>query len=317
MNRKRIEYLVTGGAGFIGSNVCRRLVETGKRVRVLDNMATGKMANIADILGDMEFVEGDIRDAKTVRKAVRGVKYVLHIAALPSVARSVEDPVTSNEVNIGGTLNMLVASRDAGVDRFVFSSSSSVYGDTPALPKREDMIPKPLSPYAVQKLTGEHYCRIFHGLYGFKTFALRYFNVFGPRQDPRSQYAAVIPLFISRIRDGRAIEVHGDGNQTRDFTYVEDVVKANLCCCTADERAAGQIYNVARGDRISINNVADVLGRIMNREVKKKHTKPRAGDVRDSQADSTLARKMIGWKPDVDFETGLTKTVAFFARKSP
>jgi nucleoside-diphosphate-sugar epimerase len=273
------------------------------------------MENIRDILGEVEFVEGDIRDEKTVRKAVKGIKYVLHLAALPSVARSVEDPMTSNEVNTGGSLKLLIAARDEGVARFVFSSSSSVYGDTPELPKREDMLPNPLSPYAAQKLAGEHYCRMFHRLYGLRTFALRYFNVFGPRQNPKSQYAAVIPIFISRVMEGKAVEIHGDGNQTRDFTYVDDVVNANLCCCFAADRAAGGVYNVARGDRVSIAGLAACIGRLLGKKVKIRHTEQRPGDVRDSQADSSRASAMLGWKSGIDFEQGMLRTVEYFTRK--
>ena len=225
-----MKYLVTGGAGFIGSNLVAKLVRTGKKVRVLDNFSTGKLGNLSEFGSKVEVLKGDIRDLKTARRAVKGIKYVFHEAALPSVPRSVADPLTSNEVNIGGILNMLVASRDEGVERFIFASSSSVYGDTPVLPKKEDMLPAPLSPYAVHKLTGEHYCRIFFTLYGLKTFALRYFNVFGPRQDPASHYAAVIPLFLSAIRANKSPTIYGDGNQTRDFTFVDDVVSANICC---------------------------------------------------------------------------------------
>ena len=227
---RAVEYLVTGGAGFIGSNIVRRLVADGCSVRVLDNLSTGRMSNIQDLMGDIELLEGDICDAATAARAVAGVKFVLHLAARPSVARSVEDPLTSDMMNVRGTLMMLVAARDAGVERFVFSSSSSVYGNTPVLPKQEDMTPGPLSPYAVQKLTGEHYCRVFHELYGLKAYVLRYFNVFGPRQNPKSQYSAVVPFFIDKLKNDEAPPIHGDGEQTRDFTFVDDVIAANLCC---------------------------------------------------------------------------------------
>jgi UDP-glucose 4-epimerase len=237
---------------------------------------------------------------------------VLHVAALPSVPRSVADPATSNEANITGTLNMLIASRDAGVERFVFSSSSSVYGDTPELPKREDMPPSPLSPYAVQKLTCEHYCRIFHELYGLGTVALRYFNVFGPRQNLKTQYAAVIPIFIKQLRDGGSPTVYGDGRQTRDFTFVKDVVAANLCACSAPVDALGAVYNVARGDRISVNDLADTLIRLMGKNAKPVHEDPRPGDVRDSQADSARAQELLGWKPEITFEEGLRRTIEWY-----
>ena len=309
-----MEFLVTGGAGFIGSNIVRHLVGKRKSVRVLDNMATGRIENIKDLLGEIEFIRGDIRDAGTVRKAVKGVRNVLHLAALPSVIRSVEDPAGSNETNVRGTLNVLLASRDAKVDRFVLASSSSVYGDTPTLPKREDMRPMPLSPYAVQKLTCEHYCRIFHSLYGLKTFALRYFNVFGLRQNPKSQYAAVIPLFIEAVSNGKAPVIFGDGKQTRDFTFVEDVVAANLCCCSAPAKAAGEVYNVACGRRISVNELAHKIMEILHKNVRPIHKAPRRGDVKHSQADSTKARKALGWKPRFSFDDGLERTIEFLVR---
>jgi len=307
-----MQYLVTGGAGFIGSNIVRRLICNGESVRVLDNLSTGRIENIEDILGETDFLEGDIRETGTVRKAVKGVKNVLHVAALPSVVRSVEDPVTSNDVNASSTLDMLLASRDAGVERFVFSSSSSVYGDAAVLPKHESMIPSPLSPYAVQKLTGECYCRIFYTLYGLKTFSLRYFNVFGPRQDPRSQYAAVIPSFIEAVKNDRPPVIHGDGEQTRDFTFVEEVVTANMCCCSAPEGAAGGVYNVACGTRTSINELARVLMKIMKKNIEPVHDETMPGDVRDSQGDASKAREILGWKPAALFEEGLKKTVDYF-----
>jgi len=307
-----MEYLVTGGAGFIGSNIVRQLVETNKSVRVLDNIETGRIVNIDDIRDRIQFMKGDIRDADTVKEAVRDVRNVLHLAALPSVARSVEDPVTSNRVNVSGTLTMLMESRDAGVERFVFSSSSSVYGDTPTLPKREDMTPMPLSPYAVQKLAGESYCRIFFNLYGLKTYSLRYFNVFGPRQNPKSQYSAVIPLFVDSLRSDRPPVIHGDGKQTRDFTYVDDVVSANLLCCRAPDEAAGGVYNVACGSRISVNELASKLVAMMAKNIEPVHSERRPGDVRDSQADASLAREKLGWEPRTPFDEGLGKTVAFF-----
>lgn len=307
-----MDYLVTGGAGFIGSNIVRRLVAQGKAVRVLDDLSTGRIENLAGVRDDVEFVEGDIRNTDTVAGAVAGVSNVLHVAALPSVVRSVENPVTSNDVNVCGTLAMLVAARDAGVKRFVFSSSSSVYGDTEVLPKQEDMKPMPLSPYAAQKLMGEHYCRVFHDLYGLETFALRYFNVFGPRQDPASQYAAVIPLFIDALKNDRPPVIYGDGEQTRDFTYVDDVVAANICCCAAPAEAAGGVFNVARGDRVSVNKLAETLMTIMEKDLTPVHEGARPGDVRDSQADSTRARTLLGWDSGTTFDEGLRKTVEFF-----
>lgn len=306
------EYLVTGGAGFIGSAIVHALVEQGRSVRVLDNLSTGRRENLEPVQNRVEFMMGDIRDASAVARAVEGIRYVLHVAALPSVARSVEDPVPTNEVNITGTLNVLLAAREARVERFVFSSSSSVYGDTPVLPKREDMTPQPRSPYALSKLTGEHYCRLFYELYKLPTYALRYFNVFGPRQDPNSQYAAVIPRFISALGRGEPPTIYGDGGQTRDFTFVDDVVSANLACCVAPPEAAGRVFNVAWGNRISVLELARLLARIMNRAVEPVHVAPRPGDVRDSQADSSLAHRYLRWTPRVPFEEGLRRTVGWF-----
>ena len=307
-----MDYLVTGGAGFIGSNIVRRLLEDGKSVRVLDNVATGRKRNIESVIGDIEFHEGDIRNPDDVKKAVSGVSRVLHLAALPSVVRSVEDPVSAGEVNINGMLNMLVASRDEEVERFVFSSSSSVYGDTDVLPKREDMPAAPLSPYAVQKLTGEHYCRIFRELYGFPALALRYFNVFGPRQNPKSQYSAVIPLFVEAFRNDRAPTIYGDGEQTRDFTYVADIVQANICACEAPEDACGDVYNAACGDRVSVLKLAGIISEIMGKNIAPEHAEPRPGDVRDSQADSSKAQKALGWQSQFTLEEGLKETVEYF-----
>jgi len=281
-------------------------------VRVLDNLSTGRAGNLADIRGRFEMVKGDIVSPANARKAVAGVKYVFHLAALPSVPRSVEDPVGSNEANTTGMLNMLTAARDAGVERFVFSSSSSVYGDAPELPKREDMLPAPLSPYAVQKLCGEYYCRIFHGLYGFKTFSLRYFNVYGPRQNPKSQYAAVIPIFIELLRSGKKPVIYGDGGQTRDFTFVADVVAANIACCSAPAKAAGKVFNVAVGNRISVNELAARLAEFTGRKIKPLYKPSRKGDVRDSLADVRLANKMLGWKAEVSVDEGLKRTVEWF-----
>jgi nucleoside-diphosphate-sugar epimerase len=306
------EFLVTGGAGFIGSNIVHTLLASGRSVRVLDNFSTGRRENLADIEARVEIIEGDLRKTADLARAVAGIRYVLHLGALPSVARSVEDPATTNEVNVTGTLQLLLAARDAGVDRFVFTSSSSVYGNTPTLPKREDMLPEPLSPYALSKLAGEHYARMFHSLYGLKTFSLRYFNVFGPRQNPKSDYAAVIPLFVDAFMHDRAPQIHGDGEQTRDFTFVDDVVAANLACCTAPDKSAGGVYNVAWGRRTSINELARTIAGFLGKKIEPVHTPTRAGDVRDSQADSTRARELLGWKPSVTFEDGLRRTVEWF-----
>jgi len=306
-------YLVTGGAGFIGSNTVRVLLRDGQRVRVLDNLATGRAGNLDDVRDEIEWIEGDLRDPDALKRALDGVGYVFHLAALPSVARSVEDPLAASDINIRGTLELLVAARDAGVDRFVFASSSSVYGDTPLLPKQEDMTPNPLSPYAVQKLAGEHYCRIFSNLYGLKAFALRFFNVFGPRQDPKSDYAAVIPAFVDAARRGASPTIHGDGGQTRDFTYVDDVAAGMMSCCTAPDTAAGQVYNLAWGRRTSIRELADKILDLAGRSDLEPEFGPlRAGDVRDSQADATRARELLGWEPRISFEEGLRQTVEWY-----
>ena len=308
----KAQYLVTGGGGFIGSNIVRSLLAAGQAVRILDDFSTGRRENLAGIEKDVELVEGDVRDNPTLKRALKNVRYVLHLAAIPSVVRSVEDPISTNSVNVCGTLKLLIEARDAGVERVVFSSSSSVYGDTPTLPKQEDMSPLPRSPYALSKLAGEYYCRMFRDLYGLKTFSLRYFNVFGPRQNPKSQYAAVIPRFIDAVKNNQSPLIHGDGNQTRDFTFVEDVAAANLCCCTAPEASAGSVCNVGCGDRISINELADRIAAIMGKNIKAEHDAPQKGDVRDSQADIFRAKKLIGWTPRVNLDAGLRKTVDWF-----
>lgn len=310
-----MEYLVTGGAGFIGSNMVRHLVGQNKKVRILDDLSTGRMDNIRDLLDKVEFIQGDLRDTETVKKAVKDVRFIFHYGALPSVARSVEDPLTSNQTNVCGTLKLLLAARDARVDRVMYSSSSSVYGNTEVLPKIETMVPMPLSPYAVQKLSGEYYCRIFYSLYGLKTFVLRYFNVYGPRQNPKSQYSAVIPLFIDALKNGKPPLIHGDGEQTRDFTFVEDVINANLACCTATDKACGQVFNVARCDRISINGLAKEIMNIMGIHITPIHESTRAGDVRDSQGDSKKATELLGWRSETNLQEGLQRTVDFYLAK--
>ena len=308
----KTQYLVTGGGGFIGSNIVRRLLSNGQNIRVLDDFSTGRRENLAGIENDVELIEGDIRDNVLRKKALKGVQYVLHLAAIPSVVRSVEDPLTTNSVNVCGTLKILIDARDAGVERVVFSSSSSIYGDTPILPKQEDMNPMPRSPYALSKLTGEYYCSLFRDLHGLKTFSLRYFNVFGPRQNPKSQYAAVIPCFIDSLKQNRSPVIHGDGNQTRDFTFVEDVVTANLCCCAAPEASAGSVCNIGCGDRITINELATRLAVIMGKNIEAVHDAPQKGDVRDSQADISRAKQLIQWTPKTNLDTGLRKTVEWF-----
>jgi len=304
-------YLVTGGAGFIGSHIVQELVRRGERVRVLDNFSTGRRENIAPFLEHIELVEGDLRDLPTVRRAVEGVDYVLHQAALASVPRSVADPLASNAANVTGTLYLLVAARDAEVKRVVYSASSSVYGDSPTLPKQEDMPTAPKSPYAVSKLAGEHYCRAFTEVYGLETVSLRYFNVFGPRQDPASQYAAVVPLFITAMLRGEPPTVHGDGLQSRDFTYVANVVHANLLATTAPG-VAGRVFNIACGQRYTLLDLIAILNEIMDAHITPVHTDPRPGDVRHSLADITAAQEALGYRADVDFNEGLRRTVAWY-----
>jgi len=306
-------YLVTGGAGFIGSHIAERLVERGDSVVVLDNLSTGKAENLAGFRDRITFIEGDLRDLDTVKRACGGVDYVLHEGALASVPRSIADPMASNEVNVNGTLNLLAAARDAGVKRVVYAGSSSVYGDTPTLPKQEDMPANPLSPYAISKYAGEMYCQVFTRLYDTEAVVLRYFNVFGPRQDPTSQYAAVIPLFVTALRRGEAPHVFGDGEQSRDFTYVANVVEANLLACEASE-AAGQVINVACGDRITINELIKVMQQLLEVDTKPVYDQPRPGDVKHSMADITRARDLLGYGVVVPLEEGLRRTVEWFVQ---
>jgi len=308
-------YLVTGGGGFIGSNIVQMLIERGQRVRVLDNFATGRRQNLTGFENKIELIEGDIRDRAVAARAVAGVDYVLHQAALGSVPRSVEDPITSNEVNVNGTLNLLWAAKQAGVKRFVTASSSSVYGNTPQLPKEESMAPNPISPYAVSKLACERYTMSFHAVYGLPTVALRYFNVFGPKQDPLSQYAAVIPRFITAIKQGEAPVVYGDGEQSRDFTFIENVVQANLLACTAPE-APGQFMNIACGDRYSLNTLVQLIAGMIGKDVRPIYQAERAGDVKHSLASIERAKKVLEFSPTINFRDGLKRTVAWFLENS-
>jgi len=300
-------YLVTGGAGFIGSHLAEELLRRGHQVRVLDNLSTGKRRNLEHLAG-VEFVEGDLADPAACVRGVQGVDYVLHQAAIPSVPRSVKDPVTSNRANIDGSLNILVAARDAGVKRLVYAGSSSAYGDTPTLPKHEEMPTRPLSPYALQKLVAEQYCQMFTRLYGLETVTIRYFNVFGPRQDPGSPYSGVISLFSTALLDGREPLVYGDGEQTRDFTYVANVVDGVLRACTAPD-ASGEVINVATGGRISLNELLRTMNRIVGTALTARYAEGRAGDVKDSQADITKARRLLGFEPIVQLEEGLRRTL--------
>ncbi len=308
-------YLVTGGAGFIGSNIAREALERGIRVRILDNFSTGHWSNLADVRDDIEIIEGDIRSYHIVRKAMEGVEVVFHQGALPSVPRSIADPITTNEVNVQGTLNILHAALDAGSRRVLFASSSSIYGDAPEQIKTEDLHVRPLSPYAVSKLAGEKYMQVFHHIYGLETVALRYFNVFGPYQDPGSPYSAVIPLFINACLADRRPVINGDGQQSRDFTYIANVVHANLLAADAPA-APGMMMNIACGDSITVNHLASAIGRITDRmEIEPSHRPERPGDVKHSQADITLARKLLGYEPVTSFEEGLENTVSFMQER--
>jgi len=309
------EYLITGGAGFIGSNIAEHLIRTGKSVRVLDNFLTGKRDNLRTFADKVDILEGDLRNMDACRRAVAGVRYILHLGALPSVPRSVADPSLSHDINVTGTLNLLVAARDAHCQRLVFSSSSSIYGDTPTLPKHEEMTPAPLSPYAVHKLTGEHYCRIFYKLYGLETVCLRYFNVFGPRQDPKSEYAAVIPRFITAILHDQQPTIFGDGTQTRDFTFVENIIEANLAATVAPKNALGEACNVACSDRISLLDLVNTINQSLGKNIKPKLDPPRPGDVLHSQAANTKARDLLHWIPRVSFADGIAKTIAFYRQQ--
>lgn len=303
-------YLVTGGAGFIGSHLAEELVRRGERVRVVDSLITGKRQNLAH-LPAVEFIEGDLAEFDVARRAVAGAEYVLHQAAIPSVPRSVQDPITSNRANIDASLNVLVAARDAGVRRVVYAGSSSAYGNTPTLPKLETMPTAPLSPYALQKLVAEQYCQMFTRLYGLETVTIRYFNVFGPRQDPSSPYSGVISLFISALCEGRRPKIYGDGEQTRDFTYVANVVDGVLRACKADD-ASGEVINVATGGRVSLNQLFRTVRDLVGADLEPVYDGPRAGDVRDSQAEITKARRILGYAPTVLFEEGLRRTVAWY-----
>ena len=302
-------YLVTGGAGFIGSHLAEELLRRGERVRVVDNLSTGKRSNLAH-LSDVELLQGDLADADVAAAACRGMDYVLHQAAIPSVPRSVADPITSNRANIDATLNVLVAARDAGVRRVVYAGSSSAYGDTPTLPKHEAMPTQPLSPYALQKLVGEQYLQLFTSLYGLETVTIRYFNVFGPRQDPSSPYSGVISLFTSALLEGRRPTICGDGEQTRDFTYVANVVDGVLRACGAD--ASGQVVNVATGGRVSINQLCQTLSELIGVNVSPEYAPARPGDVLHSQADISRARQLLGYEPLVSFREGLQRTVDWY-----
>ncbi len=306
-----MKILVTGGGGFIGSHLAERLVLDGHSVRVIDNFATGRRENLRSFADEIELVEGDIQSYERVHTAVRGCEIVFHQAALPSVPRSVQDPLTSNASNVIVTLNVLLASRDSDVRRVVFASSSSIYGRNPQLPKKETQTPIPISPYAVAKLAGEGYCRSFTEVYGLDTVALRYFNVFGPRQDPLSQYAAVVPNFITAALTGRPPLVFGDGSQTRDFTFIENVIEANLLAMAA-EGVAGEAVNIACGGRVSLNDLLEQVASLVSGSLRPTYTAPRPGDVHDSVADVSKAHQLLGYTPSVSFRDGVARTLEWF-----
>ncbi|GAC1354234.1 MAG: SDR family oxidoreductase [Ktedonobacteraceae bacterium] len=308
----KAKYLVTGGAGFIGSHIAETLLKQGNSVRVFDNLATGRSSNLNALQGhsgQIEIVNGDLRDFESVKNAVTGVEVVFHQGALASVPRSISDPTTSLETNINGTQHVLLAARDAGVQRVIYASSSSVYGNTPTLPKHEGMPAMPMSPYAVQKLTGELLCAVFTRIYGLETVALRYFNVFGPRQDPASEYAAVIPRFLTALLEQHRPIVFGDGEQTRDFTYIENVVQANLLAATST-KAVGEAMNIGCGTLISLNGVLRMASELLGRESAIDYRDPRPGDVRDSLADISKAHQLLAYTPTVSFQEGLVRTLA-------
>ena len=309
-------YLVTGGAGFIGSSLARALLARGDGVRIVDNFSTGKRENLADIAKDIELIEGDIRDRATTARACAGVEVVYHEAAIASVPRSLADPVSSNEANVSGTLNVLHEAKKAGVRRVVYAASSSAYGDTPTLPKIETMIPSPLSPYAVSKLAGEHYCQVFAGAYQLETVCLRYFNVFGARQDPKSEYAAVIPRFVTAGLAGQGVTVFGDGTQSRDFCYIDNTVEANLAAASAPAAgASGQVFNVACGAATTLNDVVRLIGEALGRTIAITYAERRVGDVKHSLADISAARAGLGFSAAISFEEGLRRTIAWYAER--
>jgi len=306
------KYLVTGGAGFIGSNIVKKILQNGGSARVLDDLSTGKKENVKPFLKEIEFIKGDFTDLKVARRAVRGIDYVLHHGAIPSVPKSIDNPVATNNANILGTLNMLIASRDEGVKRFVYAASSSAYGDSLVMPKNENMETNPKSPYAIQKLAGEMYCRSFFSLYGLQTVCLRYFNVFGPNQDPASVYSAAIPIFIKKMLNDERPVIYGDGSTSRDFTYIDNNVDANLRACQASKKCAGEIINIACGYEISLNQLVEDINKILGTKIKPIYKEERKGDVKHSLADISKARRLLGYKVITDFRSGLQKTIDFY-----
>jgi nucleoside-diphosphate-sugar epimerase len=305
------KFLVTGGAGFIGSNICGKLVSQGCFVRVIDNLLTGKRSNLADIADKIEFIEADMGDERIAHSAMKDIDVVLHQGALPSVPRSIDDPAATHKHCVDATFTLLLAARDAGIKRFVYASSSSAYGDTPTLPKVETMQPQPLSPYAVGKLVGEHYCSVFSKVFGLETISLRYFNVFGPYQDPTSQYAAAIPAFVTAILKDEPPTVFGDGQQSRDFTYVDNIVEANLLAARA-EHTAGEVINVACGEAVTVNATIDMINELVGKDIRPIYDAPRPGDVKHSLADISLAQDLIGYEPTVPYKQGLQKAIDWY-----
>ncbi len=305
------KFLVTGGAGFIGSNICKKLISEGCFVRVIDNLLTGKKSNLADIMEKIEFIEADMGDENSARSAMKEIDVVLHQGALPSVPRSVDDPAASHKHCVDATFTLLLAARDAGVKRFVYAASSSAYGDTPTLPKIETMPPAPLSPYAVGKLVGEYYCSVFAHVFDLETISLRYFNVFGPHQDPASQYAAAIPAFVTSILKDQPPTIYGDGKQSRDFTYVDNIVEANLLAARA-KQTKGEVINVACGQAVTVNEITDMINDSLGKNIKPIYTDPRPGDVKHSLADITAAQNLIGYKPIISFKQGLQKAIGWY-----
>lgn len=305
-----MKVIVTGGAGFIGSNLAEELLKEHE-VTIIDNLSTGRIENLDQIIDKISFIQGSINDMDLLRKTFVGANTIFHQAAIPSVQRSVDNPIVSNEVNVDGTLKVLVAARDCGVQKVVYASSSSIYGDTPTLPKREDMKPNPKSPYAVSKLAGEYYCRILSEVYGLKTVCLRYFNVYGPKQNPRSQYAAVIPRFVTRVLVNEPPIILGDGKQTRDFTFVKDVVKANILAMNTEVEG---VFNIAYGHRVSLNELVGKIGEITGSKLDPIYDKPRLGDVKDSLADISFALEKLRYKPEYDLSSGLGETIKWFQK---
>ncbi len=305
------KFLVTGGAGFIGSNICRRLVAEGCHVRVVDNLLTGKRSNLDDMIDKIDFVQADMGDPNVARSVMKGIDVVLHEGALPSVPRSVDEPELTHKHCVDATFTLLMAARDAGVKRFVYAASSSAYGDTPTLPKVETMPTSPLSPYAVGKLVGEYYCSVFAKVFGLETISLRYFNVFGPYQDPTSQYAAAIPAFVTSILKDQPPTIYGDGEQSRDFTYIDNVVQANLCAARA-KKTNGEVVNIACGEKVTVNEIIALINEMVGKRVVPHHAPARAGDVKHSLADITAARKLIGFEPVILFRDGLQRAIAWY-----